>query len=650
MIRAQGIPVQWGITPTVCKLCKLYTEHLMKEVRGEPLENNNFSQNYRRRLFNVYKSEEAQRKKQRQAEADQQNRQPHVARTSSDGGVEVAGKTMPPPPDHQSPAKAALDQEASRALSRNPAISIRELFPGEDEMGLNVHFPFGQGSRTPEGWTRSYSLLQYDEATRQLWEELQRPYGNQSSFIRHLVLLEKYFRNGDLVLSKHASSSAATYSESVQTRIQAFDSVSTENRSLLKQLSNAPITITQTTAPKPREQPPLPKETGLPVPPLVPTSSLVSNAAAGGGGGPSGSAKVEAGVSLLRKSFNSLPPDLISITPKAPSAASSGAPMTAPTAVATTTASTSSAAATSPPSTAPAAVSPSKKGDGGPGKPIIVKLPDSLTPQERKLVNGKSWRPTLMPVEKIELNEDGSRTLFETADGRLLPSRVQVMSGGKPYHISIKDYNRMCILRREKLVQKAMATQSKQNKEQAAGGSAPVPTTTPVNSPPKTAVVPSGNVPALRSRSSSSGGAANNNNLSAVPTAPMVKPAVQIPDTVLEQNLLIPIPTSSALSITATNGTAAGGNKRRNSRAKEGVAVAEEAKGRAVAKPGNVAAKESIPCSPPKVSWMWNPGDLSRDVPFNPPTVIDDSAASLLSRIPKSLTVIPQQKLRVNPE
>lgn len=38
-------------------------------------------------------------------------------------------------------------------------------------------------------------------------------------------------------------------------------------------------------------------------------------------------------------------------------------------------------------------------------------------------------------------------------DGRTLPSLVQVMSSGKRYHITLQDYNKMCVMRREKLQQ-----------------------------------------------------------------------------------------------------------------------------------------------------------------------------------------------------
>lgn len=123
-------------------------------------------------------------------------------------------------------------------LRTNPNISMRELFPGEEEMGLNLSIPFGNSWRTPDGWQKVTSTIQYDEPTRKLWEDLQKPYGNQSSFIRHLLLLEKYFRNGDLLLVPNANHNAITYCESVQHRLQAFDNIPPRSVSILPQNSS----------------------------------------------------------------------------------------------------------------------------------------------------------------------------------------------------------------------------------------------------------------------------------------------------------------------------------------------------------------------------------------------------------------------------
>nr|AAF63753.1 nuclear protein EAST [Drosophila melanogaster] len=108
---------------------------------------------------------------------------------------------------------------------------------------------------------------------------------------------------------------------------------------------------------------------------------------------------------------------------------------------------------------------------GGPPPPNVVILPDALTPQERH--ESKSWKPTLIPLEDQHKVPNKSHALYQTADGRRLPALVQVQSGGKPYLISIFDYNRMCILRREKLMRdqllKSNAKPKPQNQQQQQG-------------------------------------------------------------------------------------------------------------------------------------------------------------------------------------
>ena len=80
-------------------------------------------------------------------------------------------------------------------LGANPSISVRTLFPGEEEMNLHANVEFGNVREvTPQGWEKCATMIQYDRDTKILWQELQRPYGNQSSFLRHLILLEKYYR------------------------------------------------------------------------------------------------------------------------------------------------------------------------------------------------------------------------------------------------------------------------------------------------------------------------------------------------------------------------------------------------------------------------------------------------------------------------
>lgn len=109
-------------------------------------------------------------------------------------------------------------------LGANPSISVRTLFPGEEEMNLHVNIEF-QNVRevTPQGWEKCATMIQYDRETKHLWQQLQRPYGNQSSFLRHLILLEKYYRAGDLILAPNASRNAINYSTSVQNRLISYE-------------------------------------------------------------------------------------------------------------------------------------------------------------------------------------------------------------------------------------------------------------------------------------------------------------------------------------------------------------------------------------------------------------------------------------------
>ncbi|XP_015587265.1 titin homolog isoform X2 [Cephus cinctus] len=109
-------------------------------------------------------------------------------------------------------------------LGANPSISVRTLFPGEEEMNLHTNIEFNNVREvTPQGWEKCTTMIQYDRDTKILWQELQRPYGNQSSFLRHLILLEKYYRSGDLVLAPNASRNAINYSTSVQNRLISYE-------------------------------------------------------------------------------------------------------------------------------------------------------------------------------------------------------------------------------------------------------------------------------------------------------------------------------------------------------------------------------------------------------------------------------------------
>ncbi|XP_055715512.1 uncharacterized protein LOC129809588 isoform X1 [Phlebotomus papatasi] len=691
LIRKQGIPVILGTNAVVCKLCRYYTNLLLKPP-DRKTQRAQFVRSYRRRLLSFHnvemleasddkeggdqRTQPAKRRGRKSPDEEQENDQELSDQNDSsqntsgqivldndvmvdydvpvlDGGAFAVGQkgkqqqqkmqSLLLPRNQQLREKQQRlqaiqkENEISRMLRTNPNISMRELFPGEDEMGLQVYLPFGQGGhRTPEGWTRATSILQYDDATKMLWEELQKPYGNQSSFIRHLVLLEKYFRNGDLILSPAASSNAVTYSESVQNRLKSFDNVTSDSLSIFHQLSNAPITITPAN-PKGRTSSGARYSDGASG---SSTSLLKSNNTRkedGFGSPDKGYSKSQegaasGGVSIIKKSSaGGIPPDLISIT-TTPSNKSSAAGIDTITVTATggqkgTSPPVAGATPSPPPNTVPPHVNP---------KDVIVKLPESLSPAERRLVNGKAWRPTLMPIAPLERDSsrDGVNTLYQTADGRLLPSRVQVMSGGKPYHISIYDYNRMCILRREKILQKAMAAQQgKPENGQKAGGS----------------------------------GGGERSPPSQQPTASTSKGKVSIPNKILEQNSVLPIGSKSSGTTSSSELQSLIKVRKPNptSLLKNQIPIAP--KPPVQQQPSAISAIVSLSTTTtmPNANPMMSIIDLMKTTtsspsaatsmwllnePLNGPAtgagaiVTDTSAASLLSKIPKSLTVIPQQK------
>lgn len=431
-------------------------------------------------------------------------------------------------------------KEDLSALRANPNISMRELFPGEEEMGLHVNVPFGTAGsqRTPEGWTKCQTTIQYDDQTRVLWEELQKPYGNQSSFLRHLILLEKYFRNGDLILSGSANCSAVNYAGSVQQRLQSYDNKVQDPNTVAAASALSLLSSTMFASSL------QPQNSAISITPTGNTKSR-----------PKASVPEAASTSLLKTKRNSNdnktkdktgnPPELISITSanKQPtlvaslnSSTSNSSPSvsasSSPTNLTTTKPPKSNsllipqnlqATAAKKSNNPKSSAEPIPKPSSEIAQPPVIRLPDVLTPAER--LESKMWRPTLMPVSAGPPALNGQ--LYQTADGRKLPNLVQVQSGGNPYLISIHDYNRMCILRRERLLRDQMMQRHQQQSGLTGGSSSsshsqPLQTSTPKAS--------SSSVGTSKSKSSM-----NNNG----PYPGQGK--VQIPNKILEQNSLIPL-------------------------------------------------------------------------------------------------------------
>uniref|UniRef100_A0A2A4K1Q4 Uncharacterized protein n=1 Tax=Heliothis virescens TaxID=7102 RepID=A0A2A4K1Q4_HELVI len=354
--------------------------------------------------------------------------------------------------DHKKVSDTVKYSNPVKRLETNPSISVRELFPGEEEMNLQCNIEFNNVKGvTPEGWEKCNTMIQYDVETKKLWNELQRPYGNQSSFLRHLILLEKYFRSGDLVLSHNASPHAMTYSDSVQNRLKAYDNVANDTprrnepaisllefrkkpsingKSLLKSNHSEGDKETKKFMPPPGVLPkPKSKSDKAKSKPLPPELIAINTPNAQGR---KAIQNVLHNIQQLVKGVSASDPTEIAAAPL-PAACHSVPAAVVP---ATVTA--------VPPKFDPPALPPPKEKKDTPKKEETPKKPKATS---------KPWRPTLMPITQENLARIAREPTQVAVDGRTLPSLVQVMSSGKRYHITLHDYNKMCIMRREKLQQ-----------------------------------------------------------------------------------------------------------------------------------------------------------------------------------------------------
>lgn len=612
--------------------------------------------------------------------------------------IKPKGLSMSIEPKQQSSSKEDISM-----LRGNPHISMRELFPGEEEMGLQVNIPFNSGGqRTPEGWTKVTPTIQYDEPTRHLWEELQKPYGNQSSFLRHLILLEKYFRNGDLVLTPGATYNAVNYAESVQQRLQSFDSRVTSNYSLnnLYKMTNSPISIIPTSKAKPRpsstettsllkysaeqqrQEAQLAKQKKVQQQQQIQQQQLAKAQAA---------RREQLLASSLRpaksdetvKTKSGVPPELISINTTKQSATASTAPNLNNPQSSTVQVSqkTSNQSKQNKQGESSSLLIPSTSGQKkslnqtkASSQTNIIRLPDILSPAERQECN--KWRPTLMPVTAGQPALDGQ--LYESADGRRLPNLVQVQSGGKPYLISIHDYNRMCIMRRERLLREQMIERQQQAQQSIANQQAMANQQSLLQ---KTAALL--NATQQQSTSAQSQTTTKISTSNADDTSNKLSMSItQIPNKILEQNSVIPLNSKSStldslLKVRKTNSASLlKPNLQSNTVTKPSHTITTMNQQNVIsitstpsisailgAQPislGNTSTSTSSSKSPTTSSssaldalmkttqqatqsnmWSW-----AESLNSNGSVVIDNSAATLLSKIPKSLTVIPQQKSR----
>ncbi|XP_044255471.1 uncharacterized protein LOC123005682 isoform X2 [Tribolium madens] len=468
-LTTEGIPLSLTDKPVVCKLCKYFATIILKSPEERPENSSTFFLEYKKRLLHFNdivpmdeaaaeepiiiptkdsKIEKEQVRKKRkisknqsvpgdgsdsqvEVEKSDQSRVPSTdstnqSRPESPSDYMVDYNTLIPsiamecgsdseskkePPTKPTQLKKAGRPEtikqaveisknmklkndkssdiAVQRLGSNPSISVRQLFPCEEDLPLQGTIEFGNvKERTPEGWEKCTSVIQYDMETKHLWQELQKPYGNQSSFLRHLILLEKYFRNGDLILAPNASHHSINYSESVHNRLRAYDNIPSSAGNV-QPISMIPFNkVQKSTNGIVTSAPPNPvKETP---PPVVPPTINAAN--------------VPKSTPITISQLNS-PPLIPPSNPPPPKPKPVGAP--------------------------PGLIS-LHPGTNRPVAPLVKPAQS----QKIKFPITKNWRPNLIPIDPSKKNSERKAGL------------VQVISGGKPYHITLEDYKKMCAIKK----------------------------------------------------------------------------------------------------------------------------------------------------------------------------------------------------------
>ena len=102
----------------------------------------------------------------------------------------------------------------------------KEILSPSDESHLHVvndSSPDFKKEVRPAEVEKCSVSINFDLNTKKLWQDLHYPYGSYTSFFRHLILLEKYWRSGDLSLAHNASVKSSSYLKSVQNRIASWE-------------------------------------------------------------------------------------------------------------------------------------------------------------------------------------------------------------------------------------------------------------------------------------------------------------------------------------------------------------------------------------------------------------------------------------------
>ena len=205
LLREDHIPSDLKENNFVCKLCKTFCGIKQKSLQPYYLKNHKthkaFYKGYRRKLYFLLELGEDDK-----SDGKLPKKLFKVSQSDSGSGCKITISAHTPDmgdkkrkkeKDFNSPSdesKIHVDNETPTNASKDTEVV--------EKCAVNINF---------------------DLNTKKLWQDLHYPYGNYTSFFRHLILLEKYWRSGDLSLSTSASVKASSYLKSVQNRIKTYE-------------------------------------------------------------------------------------------------------------------------------------------------------------------------------------------------------------------------------------------------------------------------------------------------------------------------------------------------------------------------------------------------------------------------------------------
>jgi len=268
-LRADGIPSELHQQSLICKLCKTFCSIKLKWHDAEYLKANrthkSFYKDYRKKLYSFlglhndgYSTEGSLPSPKKIHQVRQSDNNPTkitikmTTLEANASGASTASGAPPAPSMPSSTAGVVFKEAATPSTSSSVVLEPRERrkrhkqrefaspnsearihvdADGDEKAereGANDHTSnsssgggaSGAGKSSPEKCSVN---IQFDLNTKRLWQDLHFPYGIYTSFFRHLILLEKYWRNGDLALAADASPKASVYIRSVRNRIDAYE-------------------------------------------------------------------------------------------------------------------------------------------------------------------------------------------------------------------------------------------------------------------------------------------------------------------------------------------------------------------------------------------------------------------------------------------